>query len=553
MMKRLATKHCAGRAPQSAVRAAGTSRRSILLYALGTVVLLGAVAASRVKAAGWDDPEQRRRYVEDAIRALIESESERTESVAQEAAPLSKGRRRPSQQLSEARPLLTRFSQEATGLAKDLDYDLDNGRGIRPIFGDVLKLRARSFVLAQNSMNTNDHEPIAADYSVLSSDWQTLSFRLRQVRGLDRASLEHVEKLDEIDEQLGGILEVRKPVDREELLLEIASLRADLKNLLVDVEAAVQRSSESRRLILEGQKVQQQADRVGSLVSGTAGYDAIVAEYQQFETRWTAYTIALRALDSRQIERNVRRINHSDSQIHLLLKLPTRVDSDELLYLTTSLMKDVDEFYVRAPLKLLITLPEASDVIPTCNQFYGVCEHFADAASSDSDQSQLIEDFRYVEDAWGEFQALFRQLNSSKAQEVLNDIDRGIMSLREALQLHEGLDREKAASLASSLTTLQEHLDTDLRRWLDHQPRDFRKTALAESQAMGDAVRRFQTHVLNGGDPSQLQRECEDIFVRWQRVHGYVKQCNTSDRLHLLTISAKITPVVVELRTRLVI
>lgn len=552
-MKRLATKDCAGRTPQSKIHAAGASRRSILLYALGIAILLGAVAASRAPAAGLDDPEQRRRYVDDLIRALIESESERSESVAQEAAPLTQSRKRPSQQLSQSRPLLTRFSQEATGLAKDLDYDLDKGRGIRPIFGDVLKLRARSFVLAQNSMNTNDHEPIAADYGILSSEWQTLSFRLRQIRGLDQASLEHVERLDEIDEQLGGILQVRKPVDREELLLEMASLRADLKNLLIDVEVAVQRSSDRHRYILDGQKVQQQAERVASLAGGTAGYDAIVAEYRQFETRWSAYAISLRALDSRQIERNVRRINHSDTQIHLLLKLPTRVDRDELLHLTMSLMKDVDEFYVRAPLKLLITLPEASEVIPTCNQFYGVCEHFADAASSDSDHSQLIEDFRYVEDAWDEFQTMFRQLNSSKAQEVLNDIERGIMALREALQLHEGLDREKAASLAASLASLQERLDSDLRRWLDRQPRDFRKTALQESQALGDAVRRFQNHALNGSDPSQLQRECEDIFARWQRVHGYVKLCNTSDRINLLTTSAKITPVVVELRTRLVI
>jgi hypothetical protein len=119
--------------------------------------------------------------------------------------------------------------------------------------------------------------------------------------------------------------------------------------------------------------------------------------------------------------------------------------------------------------------------------------------------------------------------------------------------LNEGLDREKAAEMAASLASLSERLDGDLRRWLDRQPREFRKTALAESEALSQAVRRFHGHVLRGSDPEQLQDDCDDIFDRWQRVHRYVKLCDTSDRMNLLSVSAKITPVVVELRTKLAV
>jgi len=287
------------------------------------------------------------------------------------------------------------------------------------------------------------------------------------------------------------------------------------------------------------------------MVNGSAPYDAIIAECRTLIDMWYPYAAELRALNNRTFDRYLLKIDHSEYQLHALLRLPQRLDRERLLNLTNTLMQQVDEFYLRAPLKLLITLRNGSEVIPTCNQFYGVCEHFADSVQNGADHQDLIEDYRYVDEAFVAFNTMFRELNSAKAQAVLDDIERGVVALRDSLQLVEGFNRDEAANLAASLVEYSEKFDSDLHTWLDRNPRNFGKAALQETHALIDAARSLHEHALAGADARTLQRESRDISNRWQHVHDYVRRCDSGDRYPLLRASARITPVVVELETKM--
>jgi hypothetical protein len=334
-------------------------------------------------------------------------------------------------------------------------------------------------------------------------------------------------------------------------LSQFAVLKADLDQLLNTIESELERSPQRRQLVATGHKLEQQTDQIVAMVTSNAPYDAIVAECRELQNDWRPFAAELRGFKNRTIERHVRRIEHSEYQLQALLRLPHQLDRQRLLTLTNTLMTQVDEFYLRAPLKLLITLPNGSDVIPTCDQFYGTCEHFADCVQKGSDHEQLLEDYQYVDEAWVAFHSMFRQLNSSKAQAVLDDIERGIVTLREALQLNQGFDRDEAINLAAALISHAEAFDSDLHKYLERNPKNFGKTALQETHALVEAARHLHEHLSAGGDARQLLRESQDIAKRWHRVHEYVRLCNNGDRLPLLRTSAKITPLVVELGTKL--
>jgi hypothetical protein len=266
---------------------------------------------------------------------------------------------------------------------------------------------------------------------------------------------------------------------------------------------------------------------------------------------WYPFATRLRAVDNRYVERNVRRIGQTDTAIHELLRLPKDINKQELLHLTNTLMKDVDEFYLRAPLKLLISLPNRDKVLPACDQFYGNCERFAESVTRGSNRNELLDSYRHIDDSWLAFENAFRDMRSRKAHRVLKDIERGVDSLRAAMEIQDGYNDNNIAEMAADIEGLSEHIDEDLRRWFNRQRVSFKNEALQASRDFTAAARDFHSAVVSGSRPEDLGQHVDLLYSDWQRLHKYIRRCKTEDRQHLLSVSAQITPVVVELRTTL--
>ena len=83
----------------------------------------------------------------------------------------------------------------------------------------------------------------------------------------------------------------------------------------------------------------------------------IVEEYKQFETIWSPLVAKLRTEDDRYIERGLRRVSATAGEIHKLLLLPQKLDKSQFVYLAAALKKDIDEFFERTPLILVMHLP----------------------------------------------------------------------------------------------------------------------------------------------------------------------------------------------------
>jgi hypothetical protein len=500
------------------------------------------------------DKENRRQFIDDLLQTLIDTELERRESRRSEQNTPRIAARiidAPTQEMKRVRKILLIVSQDADLLTSQLNDDLNRVPGIRPYLGDMLKLRARTVVVAQKSMTTNDHHGITEDFRGLDRKWRMLSFQLSQLRNLDRETRQSIQRLNDSWKTLNGVFQIDPQLDRKELLRKTTALTADIRNLLEDIEVELQRSDGRNELLLEGRKIQQQARHVSNTIADRDDYDTISGEYKRFQKMWLPFAARLRPIENRYVDRSVRRVQQVDNSVHELLWLPQRLDRQQLLYLTDALKKEVDGFFVRASLKLLMELPDSELVLPTASEFYGVCENFIDGVSRGEDYASIVQDYQYIEEAWKSFSDVFRPLKSQSAQKVLNEVEQDIAALRESLQIQYGFDRKAALELAASLENLADHLEYDTKNWLKQRNLSYQDKALKATAVFAEAAHEFHKSIVNDADEQVLRRKVDQLSESWSHAHSYIIKCDTDERSHLLGISAKITPALVDFRTTL--
>ena len=540
-------------------------RRRIVIWAGLAALLLAAGLPQPVAAQGTDD-ERRRALVDELLRSLIETELEKRETQPAEprlsptparstapratVAPTPRVVNSPTREMIQARRVLADLQRDADQLTTLLNADVTRVPGIRPYLGDVLRLRARAAVLNQRAGQINDHREILADLQNLDRDWRVLAYRLRSIRGLDSRVEQLIVRLDGYAESLSAAFNMQPQVDHRELLQKAAALSSGLHGLIEDIEIELSQSTDRHQLLLDGRRVEQQAVSVTNTIADHAEYQVISEEYKKFKSLWTPFGAKLRPLGNRYIERDVRRVNEIDGEIHTLLLLPQDHDQSQILHLAELLKKDVDDFYARAPLRLLIELPENERVLPAADQFFGVCENFIRNVENGEEMGLIIEDYGYIEASWQEFDRLLRPVNSRAAQQVLQTIQERMQAIRTALHMQDGFNRSVSIDLAASLDNLAEHLQQDIGHWLAFQPTSFRNQALRDSAEFATAAHQLHVEVLNGGDARTIRQSADRLHDLWRNVHRWVGECQTDDRIHLQRISSRITPALVDLRTQ---
>lgn len=525
-----------------------------LLAGLGLVACLFVLAAPAplLAQAPASAKERRQRIVDDVLKGLRDSMMDNFDEHIGLRPDQAEATARPDSEsvLRPIRTSLAAFAEESQRLVAGLNNDLDYIPGIRPLLGDAIKIGAGSAVLNEKAKQASNRQVLAPEFETLDRQWRALSYRLRQVQNLDRVCLQRVDKLDELDRTLCDAFRIQKQVNRRDLAARTSSIASGLQNLREDIELELEPSENRNLLVLTTQKLQQQAEHIAYIVNDQADYETIVSEYKRFQDLWYPHAAKLRPIENPYVERNVRRIAQNNRAVHELLWLPQQIDPSQLLYLTTVLRKQVDEYFTRAPLKLLIELPSSEQALPTANEFYGMVENFADCVQSGNSRSELIDAFRYIDGSWQSFDRTFRPLKSQKAQVVLNQIGESVNALRDGLYIQkERFDSSAAVELAASLANHAEHIEYEAGRWLAKRRPPYRDEATAATQAFIAKSRKFHESLVRGTNIGQLRKDCADLYEQWRTVYGFISKCDTEHRPELGRLASRTTPVLVELRT----
>jgi hypothetical protein len=243
------------------------------------------------------------------------------------------------------------------------------------------------------------------------------------------------------------------------------------------------------------------------------------------------------------VERAVRNISNADNSIQQLLWLEQTTDRNRLLQTADTLMRDVDEFYGRTPLKLLLGMSDPERLMATADNFYGTVQNFKDVLDRNDPEPQVIESYQYVEEYGQDFVRVFSGLRSQAARVVLREIEDGIASLRSELNLTgtvSQVDTQAMLSSAASLENLADLMDFEVRAWLNRDRQAFRNDALQASVTFSQRARRLHSMLYGQPTAQELERETLALASDWERIYQYLGRCQTANRAVLARLAGEI-------------
>lgn len=501
---------------------------------------------------GQSDPrKQRREFVEQMLRSLIESQvgpsnEPNVERAAARTDPAA------SQQVRDAQANLAAISQELSNLVSQLHNDVDRVPGVRPLLADLLRVSASATVLSRRSATARDLTGLADEFRDMDRNWRLVANRLNQVRGLDARAQGYIQRCSDFNARLGELFSVAPQMDRDELVEHVTQLSNDILNLIDEIDIEVDNASKRQELLLDGQRVFAQVRRLTRLVASDEPHDVVRQEYDAFRRLWTPLAGKIRTLDDRNLTRQVLRIQSTDRTIQELLWMPTGVDPSELENMAVLLQRDIDELMDGVTLRQLAQLTNGRDrIIPAAGDFYSACGDFAECVRNGDDNSTLVEVYYYLDDSWRRFASLARDLESRPTRQRLRSIERGVVELRDALRVPPGADRTRGIELAGSLDNLADHLHGDLERVFSRQrfPQDFQSRCLLASKEFRNSAKALHSELVKDETPRNARQRCDELSKNWETLVAYTTRLPAAEQGHLNAVRRRITPLLVDLQT----
>jgi hypothetical protein len=442
-------------------------------------------------------------------------------------------------------------ARDANDLYRSLDGQSRYVPAVRQYLGGLVQLQSTAGGLSSRIRTVDDLKRYLPELRALDSDWDTLSYNLKRLRGLDSTATGLIARIDQTGDSLGKLLQMGPGVDYREIVLKANSLVTAMDRLIDDIDYQVGRTSQGRQLIYQGQQVEQQARHLSDSAFQQTTYDGLVQDFKLFQQLWSPFAGQLRQLNDKYLDRDAQQVAQAVRDVSTLLRMEQTLDRQQLLYMADQLTRDVDDFFSRAPLKILIKLPQADRALSTADEFYGNFENFVDCVNRGENQSDLQDTFGYIDGAWRNFAAVYRPLNSSDAQQVLNAIEKDVNVLRDALLIQGGFDRAKAADLAALVENLSGYLERDTRSWLRKAQPPYAAEAQRDVTSFRQHAQELHEALVANANLREVQQMSDDLFDNWRRVYGHIIKCQTSERSSLAATSSQTTPALVELRTLL--
>lgn len=456
----------------------------------------------------------------------------------------------PTAEMKKIRPLIDEFQKEISLLTSQLSDELSRNQSVRGLLSDAYNVTAHATDIAKQARKENDHMVLIDDLQDIDAAWGELSYRLKAIQRLSRESQDYIANLDEIAVEVRQSLEIGQQVNYRDLSNKTVSLATDLENLIEDIQAELRRTPEGQRLLVNTNKVRQQVLRMEDLANEKAELDYITGEYRRFQEMWYPQAAALQALNRDYFSRSLRRIAQTDGEVGRLLLLKDRYDKTQIVYLTSALRKDIDDFFYYATLDKVLRLPRWNAAMATADEFYGVCENFVETVNQGSSYEDIVDAFRYIEQADRSFIAVFGAIDDEKAAAALENISQTLNALRSAIQVdREDFNRQTATALAAKIENLADSIDQTARRWLARDRESFAQQCLDESDLLAREAADLHELIVSGGNVQRIRQETEKVYQSWRRVYNYIIKCQTAERSALGRYSSNLTPALVQMRT----
>lgn len=450
--------------------------------------------------------------------------------------------------------LLDECVTESTRLYRNLEQDYRRYPELRTILSEVVSLRARASRSAQDLRAGIELERLLPEFQQLGSEWRLVSHQLSQSRRVSSESRDSIERVDRLERELEKLFKLEPQLDRRALLLEFSRLEGSVSNLAQELELDRSANTSVTSLIYDTRKLDQQVYLIQQRLLDQYSYTDIVSEYGRFGQMWSTLQPQLRSLNNRYLERGLRNITLIDDKIHNLLYLEQTTNRDNLRMLTQALVKDVDEFFNRVPLKLMLNFRDVSSILQTSHDFYGTVQNLEDCLARNENNASIMDCYRHVEEYGNNFIRSYEQLKSTSGRVVLREIEDGMMALRNELNITgsaTSIDNRHLLMIAASLDNLADHMSLDVQAWLNSERPSYRNQALEASNRFQGRAQDIHHMLQNHPTESRLRTEVDDLRAEFETLYRYLAQCRTSHRTHLRTLAYEVADAIKALQTPL--
>ena len=457
-----------------------------------------------------------------------------------------------SESVARVRQLIERFAQEADALQLALNQNGEYIRGVRTILPDAIQFSANAQVLRDRCQREGRLATLCGDYESFDRDWQAISYKLHQIPEMARtAELRRVEVMDDLDHQLSAILKIQPQFDQRDLLRHASALVDQLGRLVEDINVEFVDPEQRRVLGGTARRAESEAQMVCDTIDAGNDSGSVIREFKEYQALWYPLARQLRQIDvNRALERTVMRISRTNREINQLLRTPQQADTANLSYIVEGLKHDIDEYFTRAPLKLVMELPESRSALSTAGAFYGTCEQFLqDAAAQNASPADLADSFHNMTEAWHAFEHTFRPMNSEPARRVLNRIEEGINAVADSLQINDQqFDRRRISEYAYALLAAADNINRDTQIWVDRD-QNAPDAAADETAKFLAHCQRFSDAIAANTTVDQLRQGIVQLYEHYKRVYAYISQCQGRERPSLGENANRAKNALVDLRT----
>lgn len=457
----------------------------------------------------------------------------------------------PAFDIKQLRPLSRKFSDTMTQLSYGLNEEMGRIPGLRQSNTEALRLSASAVTVNKHAEKHGADRLLQEEIQQLDADWRELAYRLERIPGLSNESKELMKVLNDTSQRIRQLTGIQPQLNRQRLYLKAATLAADLESLQEDLATELGNGQDAQVYRRSVGRLRQIALNLVAVIREERSETKVIVEaYKQFETLWGPVASKLQEEENRYIDHGVRRVAAASSEIHQLLLLPQKMDQSQFIHLSSYLKKDIDEFFERTPLILVMELPKSKQALPVAEQFYKVCGEFSSAVDRGQGEKEIIALFRKIEQAERAFIDVFHDVDSDKAVAVLNRIHRTVNTLRTSLHLQQDdFDIRAAEELAASIQIFTEQVELVTRRWLNQDRQSFAQACLDEAANLTRQATRIHDDLISGKSHSKLEEEMTELYETWRRVYAFLVKCQTEDRQAMGRIATNLTPAMVQLRT----
>lgn len=452
------------------------------------------------------------------------------------------------------RNLLTECVTEAERLYRALEQDYRRAPEIRGFLTAVSSMRMRASRASQDVQSGVSLERLLPEFQQLGSEWRNVSHRMSQSRQLSRASRDSIDRIDRLERELEKLFQMEPQLDRLGLLSEFAKLESAIGNLVQELELDRGNGDDVMQLIYDSRKLDQQAYLLQRRVFEQSTYTDIVNEYGRFSQMWRNLVPRLRRLNNRYIERSVANVVLSDNRLHDLLWLEQQTSRENLRMIADSLSRDVDEFFNRVPLRLLLHFKNVASILQTADDFYGTVQNLQDCIERNESEQEIRDCYRHVEEYGLQFVRAFEPLRSSSGRVVLKEIEDGMLALRNELNIAgtvDSVDVRQLIQTAARLEVLADHLEIDVTQWLNYERPAYRQQAAQAADRFVAQAQRLHRSLQSRPTAAQLKREVDNLYVEFERIYEYLGRCRTEDRDHMKRVAYEIAAQLNKIRTPL--